>query len=50
MDFSSRKGRVSVDNITQRDSKRPSERPRDKEYHRRFSGGFPIPVVHNDAV
>jgi hypothetical protein len=50
MEFSSRKGRVSVDNITQRDSKRPSERPRDKEYHRRFSGGFPIPIVRNDAV
>ncbi len=39
-----------MDNITQRDSKRPSERPRDKEYHRRFSRGFPIPIGRNDAV
>jgi hypothetical protein len=49
-DASSRKGRISVDYITQRDSKRPSERPRDKEYHRRFSGGFALPVARNDAV
>ena len=37
MDVSTRRGRVSMDNITKRDSKRPSERPRDREYHRRFS-------------
>jgi hypothetical protein len=49
-EFSSRKGRVSMDNITQRDSKRPSERPRDKEYHRRFSGTFPNPLIRNDSV
>jgi hypothetical protein len=50
MNFSTRKGRVSVDNITQRDSKRPSERPRDRDYHRRFSGVFPNLTVRNDAV
>ena len=40
-DFSQRRGRVSLDNVTQRDTKRPSERPRDREYHRRFSIGLP---------
>ncbi len=40
-DVFQRRGRVSLDNITQRDSKRPSERPRDRDYHRRFSVGLP---------
>ncbi len=32
---------MSLENVTHRDSKRPSERPRDREYHRRFSFGVP---------
>ncbi len=41
LDISRRGGRVSLDNVTQRDTKRPSERPRDREYQRRFSVGVP---------
>jgi hypothetical protein len=40
-DVSQRRGRVSLENVTHRDTKRPSERPRDREYHRRFSVGVP---------
>ena len=39
-DSSQRRGRVSLDNITKRDSKRPSARPRDRDYNRRFSVGL----------
>ena len=41
LDISRRGGRTSLDNVTQRDTKRPSERPRDREYQRRFSVGVP---------
>jgi hypothetical protein len=44
---STRKSRVSMDNVTQRDSKRPSERPKDKEYHRRFSTGVQATYAHS---
>ena len=47
--ISQRRGRASLDNVTQRDSKRPSERPRDRDYHRRFSVGFPQPRVSPQA-
>jgi hypothetical protein len=40
-DISQRRHRVSLDNVTQRDSKRPLARPRDRDYNRRFSVGFP---------
>ncbi len=47
LDHSLRKGRVSLENVTQRETKRPSTRPRDKEYHRRFSvGASSLQVVH----
>ena len=39
LEHSLRRGRVSLDNVTQRETKRPSVRPRDLEYHRRFSVG-----------
>jgi hypothetical protein len=38
-DQSLRRGRVSHDNVTLRETKRPSARPRDREYHQRFSVG-----------
>jgi hypothetical protein len=45
MEISQRRGRASLENVTQRDSKRPSKRPRDREYHRRFSVGVPVSRV-----
>ena len=37
-------GRVNVDNITRRETKRQSGRIRDEEYQRRFSSGSPVVI------
>jgi hypothetical protein len=50
MGSGTRNGRVSLDNVTQRDSKRPSARPRDREYHRRFSHVASLPSRSPDPV
>jgi hypothetical protein len=38
-ELSTRQGRQDLDNVTSRDSKRPKERARDREYKQRFSVG-----------
>jgi hypothetical protein len=47
--ISQRRGRVSLENVTFRDYKRPSERPRDREYHKRFSIGVPLHHPSNSS-
>jgi hypothetical protein len=45
VEVSQRQGRASLENVTRRETKRPSERSRDREYQRRFSLGVSRPHV-----